>query len=47
VRNVRLLAIGIGSALAVVPLLCWPVFAQAPVATSSDPADKINPPARV
>ena len=43
-RNVRLLAIGIGSALAVVASLCWPVFAQAPVGTSSDPADKINPP---
>jgi hypothetical protein len=43
-RNVRLLAVGIGSALAVVALLSWPVSAQAPVGTSSDPADKINPP---
>ena len=41
-RNVRLLAVGIGSALAVVASLSWPVFAQ--VGTSSDPADKINPP---
>ena len=43
-RNVRLLAVGIGSSLAVVALLSWPVSAQAPVGTSSDPADKINPP---
>ena len=42
--KVRMFAVGIGSALAVVALLGWPVFAQAPVSTSSDPADKINPP---
>jgi hypothetical protein len=42
--KVRMFAVGIGSALAVVALLSWPVFAQAPVSTSSDPADKINPP---
>ena len=42
--KVRMFAVGIGSALAVVALLSWPVFAQAPVSTSSDPDDKINPP---
>lgn len=41
-RN-RLLAIGFGTAFAVVALLGWPVFAQTPAA-SSDPADTINPP---
>lgn len=39
-RNVRLLAVS--SALVIVTLLSWPVLAQAPGSTSSDPTD--NPP---
>jgi hypothetical protein len=44
VRIVRLLTAGIYSALAVVTF-SWPAFAQTSAGTSSDPADKINPPA--
>lgn len=42
-RNVCLLAVS--SAFVIITLLSWPVLAQAPAGTSSEPADKVNPPA--